>query len=43
MLRAIDSAQESIRLEVYIYRVSPIGEQIRGRAHRVLNGTSRSK
>jgi cardiolipin synthase len=29
MLRAIDSAEESIRLEVYIYRVSPIGEQVR--------------
>jgi cardiolipin synthase len=29
MLAAIDSALISIRLEVYIYRVSPIGEQFR--------------
>ena len=29
MLPAIDSATRSIRLEVYIYRVSPIGEAVR--------------
>jgi cardiolipin synthase len=29
MLPAIDSAQSSIRFEVYIYRLSPIGEQVR--------------
>ena len=29
MLAAIESARESIRFEVYIYRVSPIGEQFR--------------
>jgi len=29
MLRALDQAKTSIRLEVYIYRVSPIGEQFR--------------
>lgn len=29
MLPAIESARHSIRLEVYIYRVSPIGEKVR--------------
>jgi len=29
MLAAIDAASQSIRLEIYIYRVSPIGEQFR--------------
>jgi cardiolipin synthase len=29
MFRAIDAARESIRFEVYIYRISPIGERFR--------------
>ncbi|MGZ8901439.1 MAG: hypothetical protein ACXW3Z_15215, partial [Limisphaerales bacterium] len=29
MLAAVDAAKISIRLEVYIYRVSPIGEAVR--------------
>ena len=29
MLPAIDSAKSSVRFEVYIYRVSPIGEAVR--------------